>query len=392
MAQLDASRLEGPVGFSTPTTYPTAQIYDTNGNIQTVYTSGPNAGRTAEGTLVMQGEAPTPTPTPTPTPKTTTTAASAYGNAYLGEDGFYYQPMSDGTTVKLGKGASQTPSNSSALDDIVSIMKQVGLTQLATDAYTQWKSGVPVSKIMDDIQSSQVYKDRFPGMASLAAAGKRITESAYIAKEQADIDMMKAYGVDTSVFGTTAQLGKLISNNVNTADLQQRLADVRDVVLSQDKNTLQYAKDTYGLDAGDITSYILNPELMFPVIQAKTKAFQMGGAALQAGFKGLGDAGQLSQAQAEDLVSQGVTQQQAQQGFVTAANLQPLGAVLPGSSATDMSTVSNQDLINAAMGTDALAQQKLKKAQQIRTSEFQQGGGFAATQAGVKGIGAGPSV
>jgi hypothetical protein len=313
------------------------------------------------------------------------TQATANGPAVLGADGFYYQPMSDGTSVKLMQGQTQTNAgDTSAVTAIADILTQAGLNTLANDAYTKLKAGVPAAQIINDIRASDTYAQRFPGMAALASKGQRITEADYINKEQADIALLKQYNIPAGTFDTTAYLGKLIANNVTNADLQARLQAAQDSVNSLDPNILKYAKDTYGLDSGSLAAWALDPTASLPVIQQQAKAMQIGGAAVQAGYAGTGPNGEITTDQATQLANANVTQAQALQGFTNLGQMGQYQTQLPGDTTQ---ALTSQQLINAQFGLNAADTTALNKAKAQKLATFQQGGNYAASNTGVTGLG-----
>lgn len=282
-----------------------------------------------------------------------------------------------------------TPSQS-AQDYIRSFLNDAGLGALAGKVWSQWTSGQSEDQIVDWIRSTPEYATRFPAMATLRKDGRSISEAQYIAKEQADIDLMTQYGIPDAFAKNKDLLGKLIANNVSQVTLQKRLIAGQDTILGYDKSILDYAKKTYGLTPGDLLAWSLNPDIALPVIEQQAQAMRIGGAALTAGYtRGLGVEGELGKTQAEALATQGITQQQAQQGFTQLSQMGQLEQNLPG----DVSgALTSQEMIDAIFGISGGAQEKLGKVKSTRVGEFQQGGGFATTQAGVGGIGQAPSV
>jgi hypothetical protein len=260
---------------------------------------------------------------------------------------------------------------------------------LSNEVWSQWTAGTSAPQIIDYVRSTPSYAARFPAMAALNKAGRNISEAAYIAKEQADIDLMKQYGMDTSVYGTTSYLGSLIENNVTYNDLNSRLIAVRDTVKSYDPAILKYAKDTFGLTEGDLMGWALDPTKTLPAIQQKAEAFKIGGAALAAGYNAQSANKEITQAQANALAAAGVTQQQAQQGFTNLGQMGQYQQALPGEATAPL---TEQQLINAQFGLNAPDVEALKTAKQKKLSEFEQGGNFAATQAGIVGLGTSSNV
>ena len=289
-------------------------------------------------------------------------------------------------TVNPGGSVNANPG---ALQIITDALNAAGLGSLASKAWTMWNQGFDINAIMDDpingIRAQPVYKQNFPAMAALNAAGQGITEAAYLAKEQADIELLKQFGIPSGVFDTKDYLGSLMTNNVTTQDLQGRLQAVADTVNSFDPSVKKYALDNYGLDAGHLAAWALDPTKALPVIQQQAKAVQIGGAALMNGFAGgLGANGELSTAQSEALAGAGVTQSQAQTGFNNIGQQGQFAQALPG----DVSgNVSNQQLINAQFGMNPNDVIALKKIQQARINEFNAGGAVAGNANGLSGLG-----
>ena len=306
---------------------------------------------------------------------------------------------SNGVIVKSG-GSADSPvvvppggsinANTSALQIITDALKQAGLPSLAANAWTMWNKGFDFNAIMDDpvngIRASADYKKVFPAMATLNAMGEGITEGQYLDKVAADKEILAKYNLPPGIFDTPDYLGSLMINHVNTVNLEKRLIAIQDSVLSLDPNVVKYAKDVFGLDAGHLMAWAADPKLALPVIQQQAEAMKIGGAAFAAGLA----AQDITRTEAESLAAAGVTQQQAQQGFTNIAQMGQYKQALPGANPAE--TLTNEELINAQFATSPDAIMKLNKAKQSKLSEFAQGGQFAATQAGVVGLGNAPVI
>ena len=280
--------------------------------------------------------------------------------------------------------------NPSALQIITDALTGAGLGSLAANAWTMWNKGYDINAIMDDpingIRASAAYKTVFPAMAKLNAMGEGITEGQYLAKVQADKEILKQFNVPSGIFDTPDYLGSLMLNHVNTVDLTNRLQAAQDSVLSLDPSILKYGKDSYGLDTGNLIAWALDPTKATPIIVQQAKAMQIGGAALQSGFAGgMGTNGELLASQAEALANQGVTQAQALQGFTQLGQMCQYGQMLPG----DVSgALTGQQMVNAEFNANANDVMALNKVKATRVNEFNAGGALAANAGGVGGIGA----
>lgn len=291
----------------------------------------------------------------------------------------------DGTVQKTNTSSTTNGVTQGAKDAVNKLLSEFGMGGLTDEIWNQWTSGTTADQIMEYVRKSGEYKTRFPAMATLNAAGRNISEAAYIGKEQADIELMKQYNIPSGVFDTKDYLGKLIANNVTQVDLQKRLIAAQDTVMSYDTSIIKYAKDTYGIGVGDLMAWALSPELALPVIQQQAKAMQIGGAAYAAGLA----ARDITKSEAESLATAGITQQQAQQGFTNIAQMGEYKQGMPGVT-NPAEVVTSEDLINAQFATSPEAIVKVNKAKASKLAEYAQGGQFAATQAGLIGIGASP--
>jgi hypothetical protein len=303
-------------------------------------------------------------------------APTANGNPVLGSDGYYYQPMSDGSWVKGIQG--QNTQDTSAITDIQNVMNGVGLSGLAAKAYQDWKNGVPVSEIMSGIQGSPEYAQRFPGMAALAKTGNRISEASYIDKENADRSLLQNYGISPGTFGSTNDLGTLISNNVSTAELQSRLVAAHDSIMNEDPAIIQYLKDNFNMTNGDLAGYFLDPKRGLQDIQTRANAGQLGGIAAETGVG-------INAGQATRLAQYGINPGQSRGVFNQIGMDSQLMQNLPGSNPGD--SVSQDQELDARFTGDAASQKALDAVRARRLAEFQNGGGFASSQQGVSGLG-----
>lgn len=326
------------------------------------------------------------TTTESPAPDTGNPAGKKVSSVLQNANGTRTIYYDDGSSTIEGVPTVTTPvtptGNENARTVLAQFLADSGMDKLAADVWTKWNAGTSSDQIIDWVRSTPEYATRYPAMAALRTAGRSISEAQYVAKEQADIDLMTSYGIPTDVATNRALLGKLIANNVNVVDLQKRLIAGQDSILSKDKNVRKYAQDTFGLSDGDLLAFVLAPEIATPVIEQKAKAIQIGGAAFQASQKIAGE-------QAMQLAAAGVTGAQAQQGFGNIAQQTQLTQALPG----DISgSVTNEELINAQFGMSPEALAKAKKVATTRANEYQAGGQYVSSQAGVTGLGSAPQV
>jgi len=267
----------------------------------------------------------------------------------------------------------------SARQIIADSLNQYGLGALAERAWQQYLKGTPIEQVAAWVRTTPEYAQRFPAMAALAKAGRAVTEAEYVAKERADAEMMRAYGLPAAFYNDRDTLGRLIAGEVSTSELQSRLDAYRTVVTDGAMNGVRaYARDAFGLGDGDLIAYFVDPDRAAPVLEQQARAAQIGAAAGRAGWTGLDPATALQ------LAGRGLSPQQAEQGFGQAATLRPLTQALPGQQG---GVVSEQDVTGAVLNQDAAAKRRVQRAAEERVSPFKAGGGFTESQQGVTGLG-----
>ena len=259
------------------------------------------------------------------------------------------------------------------------LLSSWGLQDLASTVWAKFKGNEPAGAITDFIRSTPKYAQRFPGMAALNKQGRAITEANYIGKETTDIELMRNYlGTSASQYTDNATLGNLIANNVSSSELQSRLQAAHDSVLSADPATVQFLKDNYGLSTGDIAAYFLNPDKALTDIQNRANAGQLGGQSVETGFG-------LNAKQADTLANSGVQAGAASRN--TFAQLGQEGEFmqnLPGDGETG--SVTKDQLLNASFLGNATDTQATNAVAAKRKAIFQEGGQYAAGNAGISGL------
>jgi hypothetical protein len=135
-------------------------------------------------------------------------------------------------------------------------------------------------------------------------------------------------------------------------------------------------KELYGVDDASLAAYFLDPAKGKDIILKQASSSTVAAEAKrQAGI-------QLSSAESEALVNEGVDAQAAQKGFGTIASTQELlGTNLQGETG-----ITQAEQISGTLGTNEAAKQRIESRKRQRQSEFSGGGGFTTTQTGVSGL------
>ena len=257
------------------------------------------------------------------------------------------------------------------------------------------------------VRQSEPYKTRFPGMAALSAAGRAISEAAYVELERSYAQTLQAYDMPERFYDDPSDFGALIGGDVSTTEFTQRVATAFEVVEQTTSEVRQALSDYYGITDSDLAAYYLDPERATNIFEEREKlgAARIGGIAVETGF------GSVSQQTAERLRASGVTETAARRGFQTIApstlaeetaserlDVDPAtgrpGVVTArmdgqvGTFAADRGgDITRGELVGAEFGTDPQAARRIEARRQRRLAAFAQRGGPAMTRGGYTGLG-----
>jgi hypothetical protein len=163
-------------------------------------------------------------------------------------------------------------------------LKALGLPQNLIDELDNMiKQDYTKSQMYLELQKTPAWKERFPGMAGLAAAGKAVDAGQYISMEKGFLQTLDYYGIDKKLFGTTAELGKQIGNLVSPKAFEDRVAlAAQDVEANPD--VLAQLNLYFGVDKSAAITYLLNPEIGIDIIKRQARAAEIGAKAAKSAF------------------------------------------------------------------------------------------------------------
>lgn len=190
---------------------------------------------------------------------------------------------------------------SSALDEFRLTLKENGLGDLVDSIDRMIKDNKTASEIKLAIRKEPAYEKRFPGMAALSAKNRAITEGEYISMERGYEQVLRAYGLNTDLYGARDDLGNYISNEVSAKEFEDRVSMAANRVAEQ-PDVINALGDIYGVDKSDAIGYLLNPEKAMNAINKQVRASEIAAAALSAKFT-LGQTSAERAAQAEAYIA-----------------------------------------------------------------------------------------
>jgi hypothetical protein len=215
------------------------------------------------------------TTNPTTTQITTADITKAVADAVAALNATWQSKFDAMVTTQKANQQSQV---TTALEDFKANLKLAGLDSLADTIDSYIKQDMTASQIKINLVGTEAYKARFPGMADLAKAGRAVNEATYISMEKGMTSILKAYGLDDKVLGTTEKLGAVIANQVSVAEYEQRVAIAADKV-KKNTDVLASLNEFYGVDITGAISYLLDPKLGMDIVKKQIRAAEIGAAA-----------------------------------------------------------------------------------------------------------------
>lgn len=206
-----------------------------------------------------------------------------------------------------------TGSNRDAFLAINSLFKQYGLQSLAGKIYDYVKNGYSADTISILLQDTQEYKTRFAGNEARKAAGLPVlSPGEYLATEASYRQIMQQAGLPTGFYDQNSDFVNWIGQNVSPSEIQSRvdLASQATVLANPD---YRKALNQMGISDNDLTAYFLDPKKSLPILQKNAATAAVGAAAIGQGLT-------FDQGYAAQLATQGISADEARQGYSQVAN------------------------------------------------------------------------
>jgi hypothetical protein len=277
-----------------------------------------------------------------------------------------------GTTPVVDSNAAQTTFNRQNWKELLkTTLTNWGLPTLVPTIQGYIDQGYSDETAALMIQSEPVYQQRFAGNVARQKAGLPVlSPDEYLATESAYRQSMRAANLPTGFYDDPSDFSKFIAADVSPAELKSRVDAAALSITNADPYYTSSLARLYGIGAGDMVAYALDPERALPLINKQVQSAQFAAEGARQGF-------QTPAALAETYTGLGVTQQQARQGFEQVAEILPTAQRL-SSITQGAQPVGFEEVTSAVLGGEQSAdyKQRLKKLAEIEQSRF-------AGQAGV---------
>lgn len=198
--------------------------------------------------------------------------------------------------------------NRDAFMALNSLFRDYGLGSLAGKIFDYVKNGYSADTISILLQDSDEYKQRFAANEARRKAGISVLSPAeYLSIEASYRQIMRQSGLPVGFYDTNDDFTQFISGDMSPTELQARV-DLATQATALANPQYKQALRAMGIGDGELAAYFIDPTRALPYVQKAAATAAIGAEALQRGFA-------FDVAYAENLATQGVSAQQAAQGY-----------------------------------------------------------------------------
>lgn len=183
-----------------------------------------------------------------------------------------------------------------------------GLSSLAPRILEFVQQGYGADTISILLQETNEYKQRFAANEQRKKAGLPVlSPQEYLATENAYRQIMRSSGMPSGFWDQPSDFNTLIAGDVSPTELKTRV-DIAVLATENADPATKEALRQMGIPQSNITAYFLDPKRSETLIKKQVGTAQIGGAAMRNQLE-------FNKQRAEQWYMQGVTAEQAQQGF-----------------------------------------------------------------------------
>lgn len=222
-------------------------------------------------------------------------------------------PGNAGFRGVIASPTSLAPGAANAYEALLATLRSYGLESLAPVLLQFFQDGLSEAEINIRITETDAYKQRFAGNEERRKKGLPVLSPAeYLSVERSYREIMSVAGLPPGFYDEPSDFTSWIANDVSPMEIQGRVRTAAEMVHSLDENSLSEFRRYYS--DGDIVAYALDRERAASVLDRQWRASQI---ASQSRLAGIESDIQFS----ERLADMGISRDDAQRGFSTAATL-----------------------------------------------------------------------
>lgn len=243
---------------------------------------------------------------------------------------------------------------------IQNMLKEYGLQSLASKILDFVKQGFSSDTISLELQETAEWKQRFVANEARRKAGLPVlSPREYIETERAYRQIMHAAGVPSGFYDKQDDFRRFLEADISPQEIQGRVTAAQDFINRADPREMAAMRKMYTL--GDMVAFALDPKRAAPLVG---KAFQAATITGQASAQGLS----INRGLAEGLAGEGITREQAQQGFSLIAGEQDNANRLAAIHGTEKFTT--EDLANETFRASNEVAERRKKLASAERGKF----------------------
>ena len=265
-------------------------------------------------------------------------------------------------------GTSEEKTN--AFSRLKELLNRIGLSSLTSKVQDLIARGIlDGDAIMFELRDSDEYQKRFIGNVARKANNlPELSPLVYVALEQKFRETLKANGLNADLYDEESDFVGLIEGDVSPGELQTRIEKGYRAVMDADPEVIRQMQELYNVSVADVAHFFLDPKKTAPELERKAQAAQVAARAKEQGKM------QLTSITAEELVSRGYTESQAQQAFSMLSE----GAGLYNEMAGEDALTQGQK-IGSAFGYDTTSRQAIQKRAAVRKAAISSSSKFTST-------------
>lgn len=199
---------------------------------------------------------------------------------------------------------------------LTNLFGNYGLDSLAGKIFDYIKNGYSADTIAILLQETPEYKQRFAGNEERRKQGLPVLPpNEYLAVESSYRQILQTAGLPAGFYDQPSDFNQWIGRNVSPSEIQARvdLATQATVLANPD---YRKALNMIGISDNDLTAYFLDQKKALPYLTKAAATAAVGAGALAQGLS-------FDKQYAESLATQGVTAEQARQGYAQVAQELP---------------------------------------------------------------------
>lgn len=191
---------------------------------------------------------------------------------------------------------------------VSSLFASYGLGGLADKIFDYVKKGYSADTISILLQDTSEYKTRFAGNEIRKKQGLPVLNPAeYLATEASYKQIMQAAGMPPGFYDQSSDFNNWIGKNISPSEIQSRV-DMATQATVLANPEYRKALNQMGISNSDLTAYFLDTNRALPYLQKAAATAAVGAEALRSNLK-------FDKAYAEKLALEGITADQARQGY-----------------------------------------------------------------------------